>query len=286
MSPAVLALIAVGAVSHATWNLWIKHRRAGGPVFLWMSSAVASLAVAPFGVAALLSAPVEPGAVVIAGLVSAILHVAYFLLLQHGYRVGDVSVVYPLARGSGPLLSVIGAVLLLGERPAPVALAGAGAVVAGVLVIGFAGGAQGRRDARSGVLFGVLTGVAIAAYTLWDAHAVTAFAVPPVLLSLGGTIGEVSLMTPFAVRRRSELRAMIRRHWFDAVVVGVLSPLSYIVILIALQEAPVAIVAPGREVSVVLVSLAGWLLFREPHPAQRILGALVVLGGVGMLALS
>jgi drug/metabolite transporter (DMT)-like permease len=285
MSPAVLALIAVGAVAHATWNLWIKHRGAGGPVFLWMSSVVATVAVAPFAIVALATASVPAGAVVIAAVGSAILHVGYFLLLQHGYRVGDVSVVYPLARGSGPLLSVIGAVLLLGERPAPVALAGAAAVVAGVLVIGFAGGRDGRRDARAGVTFGLLTGVAIAAYTLWDANAVTALGVAPVVLSFGGTVGEAALMTPFAIRARRSLREQVRRHGFDAVVVGVLSPLSYIVILIALQQAPVALVAPGREVSVVLVSLAGWLLFREPHPAQRLLGACVVLIGVGMLAL-
>ena len=68
-------------------------------------------------------------------------------------------------------------------------------------------------------------------------------------------------------------------------VVGVLSPLAYILILLAIQLAPVSIVAPAREVSVVLVSLAGWLLFREPHPVQRLLGAAIVLAGVAMLAL-
>jgi drug/metabolite transporter (DMT)-like permease len=77
---------------------------------------------------------------------------------------------------------------------------------------------------------------------------------------------------------------VLRRHWRAVLAVAALSPLSYILILIAFQLAPVSIVAPAREVSVVLVSLAGWLLFREPHPVRRLAGAAVVLVGIALLA--
>ena len=111
MDLAVLGLIALGAVTHATWNVAIKGSGAGGPSFVWMTGIVAAVVVLPF---ALLTTPSWPEWRIlgIAALVSGILHVAYFLLLQSGYRVGDVSVVYPLARGTGPLLSVIGAIVL------------------------------------------------------------------------------------------------------------------------------------------------------------------------------
>lgn len=286
MTPAVLALIALGAVTHATWNLAVKRSGAGGPTFIWLTSTVSTIVVAPFGIHALVTGSTALGSILLACGVSAILHVGYFLLLQKGYRVGDVSVVYPLARGTGPLLSIVFAVVLFAERPAPLALVGAAIVIAGVLVIGFAGGRTGMRNARAGVGFGLLTGAAIAAYTLWDAAAVTTLAVAPALLSWGGTLGEVALVSPIALRDRGHLLSVLRRYWKEAVVVGILSPVSYISILFALQMAPVSLVAPGREVSVVLVSVAGWLLFKEPHPAQRLLGAAVVLAGVALLAVS
>ncbi|MCU1412479.1 MAG: Multidrug transporter permease [Rhodoglobus sp.] len=283
MTPAVLALIAVGAVTHASWNLWIKHTGAGGPTFVWLQAVVGSLFVLPFAIA--LHDQVRWNDVLLAASVSAVLHIAYFLLLQRGYRAGDVSVVYPLARGSGPLITVVVAILFLGERPGLHAVVGAAVVIAGVMVIGFAGGLHGMRAAGPGVFYGLLTGCMIAAYTLWDAHAVTTLAVAPVVLSLGSTVGQAVLLAPIALGRPVRLKEVVVKHWRDALVVGVLSPVSYIAILFAMQLAPVSIVAPGREVSVVLVGLAGWLLFREPHPVQRLVGAGVVLAGVALLAL-
>src|SRR6185437_9616312 len=116
-----------------------------------------------------------------------LLHLAYFVLLQRGYAEGDMSVVYPLARGTGPLLSVLFAVVLLGERPGAVALAGALAVVAGVFVIGGLGSSSGSGGRRAGVGYGLVTGITITAYTLWDAHAVTTLTVPP-LVQLAGSV--------------------------------------------------------------------------------------------------
>jgi drug/metabolite transporter (DMT)-like permease len=90
---------------------------------------------------------------------------------------------------------------------------------------------------------------------------------------------------PFALRQPKYTVALGKQHWAAVLVVGILSPLAYVLILFAFTLAPVALVAPAREVSVVLVALGGWLLFREPHPVQRIIGAVVVLGGVALLAL-
>jgi drug/metabolite transporter (DMT)-like permease len=212
--------------------------------------------------------------------------VGYFLTLQAGYRAGDVSVVYPLARGTGPLLSVLLAIPLLGESPTVLGLLGAAAVVVGVVVIGLAGGRANWSSARAGVLWGLLVGVFIAAYTLWDARAVTVLALSPILLHAGTNVVEAVLLAPVAARRWGAVRATMRAHWREVLVVAVLSPTAYLCILFALQLAPVAVVAPAREISVVFVGLAGWLLFKEPHPVQRLAGAVVVLAGIALLAVA
>src|SRR5688500_13615972 len=99
---------------------------------------------------------------------SGVIHAGYYTLLQRGYRTGDLSVVYPLARGTGPALSTMGAIVLLGERPSGLTLAGGALIIGGVLLIGLR---PGPTSARS-IEFGVGAGLFIAAYTLWDTHAV------------------------------------------------------------------------------------------------------------------
>lgn len=279
----VALLIGGAAVAHATWNVAIKRAGTSGAGFLWLTFVVGVIVFAPFGVTSLIG--IDPGRWVPLALVSGVLQVGYFLLLQYAYRVGDVSVVYPLARGTGPLLSVVFAILLLGERPGWLGLVGAGVVVVGVVIIGLAGGRAGASLNRAGVVFGMLVGVVIAAYTLWDAAAVTRGGLPPVGLYWATAVVQVLLLALPALRRHRATLADGRRHWVAMLIVGVLSPLAYILILLAMQLAPVSVVAPAREVSVVLVGLAGWLLFREPHPVQRLIGAAVVLVGVALLAL-
>ncbi|HNP15986.1 MAG TPA: EamA family transporter [Terrimesophilobacter sp.] len=283
MSPLVLGLVAVAAIAHATWNVVIKRAGTSGPEFLWLSFAVGAVVFLPFGVWTLVAAQVDIAHWLGLALVSGALQIAYFFLLQAGYRHGDVSVVYPLARGTGPLLTVVFAILLFGERPGIVALLGAATVIAGVVITGLSGRSTLGGD-RSGVLFGLAIGVLIAIYTLWDSAAVTFGGMPAVGLNWGSVMFQFLLLAPVALRSPQALVATVRRHRAAVVLVGVLAPLAYILILLAIQLAPVSMVAPAREVSVVLVSLAGWLIFREPHPARRLAGAVVVLAGIALLA--
>lgn len=282
----VAGLILAGAVAHAAWNLVVKRSAVSGPTFVWLSVVATSVLLMPVAVVAVLLHPPSWPDLVVAVVGAGVLHVAYFLTLQAGYRAGDISVVYPLARGTGPLLSVLLAIPLLGERPTLLGLLGAVVVVVGVVVIGLAGGRADWASARAGVLWGLLVGVMIAAYTLWDARAVTVLALSPILLHAGTNVVEAFLLAPIALRRWSAVRATVRAHWREALVVAVLSPAAYLCILFALQLAPVAVVAPAREISVVLVGLAGWLMFKEPHPGQRLTGAILVLGGIALLAVA
>jgi drug/metabolite transporter (DMT)-like permease len=286
VSPTVILLVAIAAVAHATWNLTIKAAGTSGTRFLWLTFVVATLAVAPFGITSLAkTSGSQLALLLLLALGSGALQIVYFLTLQRGYRKGDVSIVYPLARGSGPLLSVIFAIILFGERPSPLSLAGAGIVIVGVVVIGFAGGRGKLRADRVGILYGLLVGVTIAGYTLWDANAVVQQHLPTFGYFWVTIVVQLLAFAPFALRRPEFIVAVAKQHWASALVVGILSPLAYVLVLFAFTLAPVSLVAPAREVSVVLVAIGGWLLFREPHPIQRILGAIIVLGGVTLLAI-
>lgn len=287
-------LIGGAAVAHAVWNIAMKRAGTSGTSFIAATLVVGVVAIAPFGIPALLAAPPALGTLVPLVLGSAALQLAYFLLLQRGYRLADVGVVYPLARGTGPLLSVVGAVLLLGERPGPVVLAGAALVVAGVVVIGLAGartrapieeGAAAAARRWRGLRYGAAVGVVIAAYTLWDAAAVTRADLEPVGYYWASMVVQLAVLLPLARRERGALAQTAREHPVAVLLVGVLSPLAYVAVLAAYTLAPVSIVAPAREVSVVLIALAGWLLLREPHPVPRIVGSIVVLAGIALLAL-
>lgn len=285
MPPLVLGLIAFAAIAHASWNVAIKRAGARGAGFLWLAFLVGAIVFLPFGVWSLVHEDVDLVQWLLLAVVSGALQVVYFFLLQVGYRVGDVSVVYPLARGGGPLLSVVFAMVLLGERPGPLALAGAAVVIAGVVLTAAVGRSVVGASRRAGVVFGLIIGVVIAVYTLWDSAAVTLGGMPAVGFYWGSVLFQFVLLTPAAVRERGHLAETAKRHWGAVLIVGVLAPLAYILILFAFQFAPVSLVAPAREVSVVLVSIAGWLFFREPHPLWRFIGAVVVLAGIALLAL-
>jgi drug/metabolite transporter (DMT)-like permease len=287
VSPLAFVLVFGAAIAHAAWNI-VAHgvSRAGSPFLWWgaVGSTLVWIGVVPFtgGLGA-----DDLGSFALGVTVSAVLHVAYMTVLQRGYREGNLSTVYATARGTGPFLSVIVAVPLLGERPSVVALIGVAAVIVGVVAIGLVDRGTGSRSRRidPGILFGLLTGVAIAVYTIWDAHAVRTWNLAPVAFMVGTTLLQVPFYS-FAVRRRwGAVWALGRAQWRRILAFGVLSPLSYILVLTAIQIAPVALVAPLREVSVVLVSLFGVFVLRESRPGWRIAASLVVVAGIVLLAL-
>ncbi|GAA4104187.1 DMT family transporter [Nonomuraea soli] len=284
MSPLAMSLVLVAAVCHASWNLLSKQAsRVDGVVFVWIV-AVASTA---------LWAPVGAGYVLVTGdvpawgdlavvTVSAALHTAYFVALQRGYLKGDLSVVYPIARGTGPMLASAFAVVVLHERPGLVG--GLGIVLVGVGVFLMSGG--GRADGP-GILFGLLTGLFIAGYTVWDAQVVGAFGVAPLLLTPLGEAGRVALLAPAVLgRRRGMIAGVWREHRWRIMASAVLMPLSYLLVLFAFTMAPVSVVAPAREVSVLIAVLLGGRLLAEGDLRRRLMAAGVILGGVVAIALS
>lgn len=285
MSPLALGLLLGSAFVHAGWNLAAKRANGGVP-FVWLFSALGAAITAPlvvWTVAADRPTIGTEGLVFMAGTI--VLHGAYFIALQTGYRHGDLSVVYPLARGAGPMLTVVAAVVVFGERPPPLALAGAALIGACVFLI--AGGLGATRAAGGrAVVYGLLTGLLIASYTLWDAHAVSALAIPPLLYMWVEVAGMAVLLLPVALRQRAEVARLWRTRRPEALAVAVGSQLAYLMVLTAMVFTPVTAVAPVRELSILIAAVIGARLLREGHARRRLIAAGGMVAGVIAIAIS
>jgi drug/metabolite transporter (DMT)-like permease len=292
MPASALALVLTAALLHAVWNFAAK--KAGGDHrFALVSALMVSVLWLPlaawFGWHELPRWGWAEWGLVLA---SAVVHLLYFTVLLKGYRVADLTVVYPVARGSGPLLSALGAVLLLGEALSPVGGAGVLAVCGGVFLIAGGPGLWRRaheRHARARVLaglrWGALTGALIAGYTVLDGYAVKVLLIGPVLLDYVGNLLRVPFLLPGALIDRAGFAAAWRAQWRHALVVATLGPLAYVLVLYAVTMAPLSHVAPAREVSMLFAALIGGRLLGEGDRAWRLAGAALIALGVAALAL-
>jgi drug/metabolite transporter (DMT)-like permease len=280
-----LLLVLLSAVAHATWNL-IAKRASGGPTFNWLFDCLSVVVCLPLAIAQIVLQPTPLGWVEWMFVVgSGLLHTAYFLLLGQGYLRGDLSLVYPLARGLGPMLATIAAVLLLGEHPSGLALAGALLIGIGVFIL--AGDPRRLRTSHAGpsVVFALLTGVVIAGYTLWDKQAVSSANIPPILYLYLFTIVRALLLTVYALPRLNAAREEWRLHKWHALGIAVLSPISYILVLYALAISPVSYVAPAREIGILLGAMMGATFLSESDVQRRMGGAVAMVAGVIALAI-
>jgi drug/metabolite transporter (DMT)-like permease len=278
-----LALILGAAVIHATWNL-INKQASGHATFTWLVAVLSALLYAPATLAIVEIFQIEINFVAIGMMAgSAALHSAYFVLLNQGYRAGDLSLVYPLARGSGPLLTCIAAILFLGERPSVVALLGALLIIGGVVVLSGNLTKLRERADQTAVRLALITGLFIAAYTLWDKQAVSHFGIAPLVLDWGANVGRALILAPFALKYSDETMAEWREHKYEAIAIAVLIPLSYILVLTAMTFTPVSYIAPAREISILIGTAMGARLLAEGDAPRRLAAAgAMVVGIIGL----
>jgi drug/metabolite transporter (DMT)-like permease len=280
-----LALLLGAAVLHATWNYIAKGARNDLAFIFGMyaCSAVVYLPVAAIAFAVTDSRPGWDALAFVA--VSSCFHLLYYVTLTQGYRVGDLSLVYPLARGTGPVLAVAGGILIYGERPSLVALLGAALIAAGILVISWPRNGRAGEGVAVSVAFALATGAVTATYTLWDKTGVDT--TTPLLYGYGLQLFGFLYLVPLALStadRRAAVLDTAREQPLALIAIAVLVTGAYILVLGALSLAPVSYVAPAREVSILFGALLGWRLLREPDPLRRGIGAAAIVVGVAALA--
>ncbi|HUR59208.1 MAG TPA: DMT family transporter [Opitutaceae bacterium] len=287
MTGFALALVLIAAVLHATWNLCSK-RAGGGLPFVWLVGTMICALYLPVLVGYCWWKPTSLSARDMAWIAgSGVLKTAYSLFLQRGYRTGDFSLIYPLARGTGPLLSTLAAIALLGERPTWLAMAGALVIIVAIFFLtdGTRLFHQDRAHLRNAINYGILSGVFIASYTIWDRHGVYALRIPPIVYDGGTAFVVLALVTPFAVKRWPEVVRHYREHLLYVGGQALLSPIAYVLVLTAMTFTPVSYIAPAREVSIVFGAMIGARYLKESDGRRRVWAAVAMAGGVIALAL-
>ena len=289
MSLDALFLVLAGALAHASWN-YLAKLASGGQSFVALYSFVSFVFAGPLCLWFCLTTPeVISWQLLSIALLSAVIHIFYSLALQRGYQVGDLTVVYPIARGTGPLFSVMGAILVLGERPSLIGWIGIGTILLGVLLI-----AGGRRlfagtsnpGVALGLRWGVLTGLFIAAYTVVDGWSVKTLHITPIVFYSVSLSLRTLLLMPVATRDSRNLKDQWNANWRYIVAVGVLSPLAYTLVLYAMTLAPLSYVAPIRELSMMIAALLGAKFLMEDDAKMRIAGSALMAVGVVVLTLA
>ena len=280
MDSQVFAAVLFAAACHAGWNAAIK--RGLDPLATTVSIAIGSAVVA---IPLLLVAGLPVAAAWPWVIASVLIHLVYFAALIESYRTGDMGQVYPIARGSAPLLTAAASVVVLGEHIAAVAWLGIALLAGGVILLSLRGGRDLARLDRRAVGFALFTAVTICAYSLVDgigartsgnAHAYTA------AMFLGNGI----IMTAYALLRggRNALAGLIPQ-WHIGLVGGTLSYVAYAIVIWAMTVAPIAIVAALRETSVLFGALIAVIILGEPLRAVRIAAAVAIVVGLALIRL-
>ena len=284
MTAAAFALVLTSAVMHATWNFLLKrsgHKQA----FYWLMCGLSLLFVAGPAIAFAIIDGFSWTALWL-GFGTASIHGVYAYTLTRGYDLGDLSSVYPIARGIAPALVPLFAVLIFNEHVSPLAAGGIALVVIGI----YASNIDRRflRDlshplramATPATALALLTGLVIASYTLWDKAAIDED-VNPVTVNGFAMLGNFVFLAPFAILRvgRETLLEEWRERGRSIAVASVLAPLGYTLVLVALTTSQVSYVAPAREVGIVLGAGLGVFVLHEGYGTARIWGAALIVVG-------
>ena len=285
-----LALVLLSAVAHVTWNLLLKRSR-NKEVFVWGLLATTSVLLCPLGIALLWFNPIHQRGWWFV-LSTVVLHIFYFVLLGRAYARADLSLIYPIARGTGPMLVPVLAVAILGETVSWPAAVGIVAIILGVHNVSWWG--NFHRLARqplaflknSGTGYALLTGLTIAAYTLVDKKGVGY--VQPFLYMYLMTLGAAAGLASYIVHKHGV--AVIRSEWrasaVPMVAAGLLTFLAYGLVLTALTLSRVSYVAPAREVGIVVAVLIGVFVLKEPFGVGRLLGSSLIVLGLVLITLA
>lgn len=289
MTGIALGIVLASAFLHASWNYLLKKSQRK-IAFIWLALLVATVIFAPMFLFFWPQASISRSGWICIG-ATGILHALYFWFMGGAYERGDLSLVYPLARGAGPLLVPFLAVGLLHEQLSLFGISGIILVIFGIYIIhlrSFSGQSflDPLRAMRSGAsIWALCTGGTIAAYSLVDKVGV-GIVIPPVYIYLMLVITWL-LLTPYVLAKE---RIWLNQEWHlnkgSILMVGFLSPFTYLMVLFVFKISKVSYVVAVREVSIVFSTLYGIYLLQEKHGKQKLVGAALISLGVVFIGLA
>ncbi len=284
MPPDALALVLVAAILHAGWNLLLKQAK-DKQVFLWWALLIGTVCFA----AVFFSQLALPSLIWPYVVGSAIMETGYFITLTWAYTIDDFSLIYPIARGAAPVLLVLWTTLFLGEPPRPTGFIGIGFLVGGLIVVGSSSIwthlLHAKFSAR-GIIAALIAALCISLYTTIDGAAARLVAPAPYTVLVLGL--SAMLLLPFVLLRYGQrlLFSTLRSDWLHIFLVGIVMLLTYILVLHAYAISRVSYAGSVREVSIVFAALLGWRLLGERFGLARIVGAILISGGILIIAIA
>jgi drug/metabolite transporter (DMT)-like permease len=280
MENIVFLAVLLAALSHAGWNALIKVGLdpLSTTTLISVGSGIVALALLPL--VGLPAAAAWPWL-----LVSVLIHLVYFASLIESYRTGDLGQVYPIARGSAPLMTATATTILIGEKLSPLGWTGIVALVSGVFLLSARGGRELASIDRRAVGFAFVTALTICTYSVVDGIGVR-LAVNSNAYAMWMFVGIALVIVPYALMRDGrEVVPAMRLYWRRGFVGGALQVLSYGTVLWAMTLAPIAIVATLRETSVLFGAGIAVIVLKEPLRAVRIVAALLIVCGLVLIRL-
>jgi len=280
MANFVFLAVLFAAACHAGWNALIK----GGLDPLSSATLIVAGATV-FSLAAVFFVPLPSSSSWAYLVASSVIHLFYFAALAEAYRTGDLGQVYPIARGTAPLMTAVAGTFIVGEHLGVLAWCGIVALAFGVLLLSLRGGRDLAKLDRRAVGFALFTAVTICVYTVVDGVGAR-LAGNPVSYVLWGFIGICICLAPYALWRNGHrLLADLTHFWQRGLAGGALQVVSYGVALWAMTLAPIAIIASLRETSVLFGALIAVLVLKEPLRAVRVAAALLIVTGLVLIRL-
>jgi drug/metabolite transporter (DMT)-like permease len=276
----VFVAVLLAAACHAGWNALIKVGLdpLSTTTLIAVGAAAVSLVCLP-----LAGVPAPPAWPWLAA--SAVIHLLYFAALIESYRTGDLGQVYPLARGSAPLMTAIVSAALLHEQLSLLGWGGIVTLAAGVLLLSARGGRDVVKLDRRAVGYALLTAVTICAYSVADGIGVRLSLNPPAYV-LWLFVANAITLVPYALWRDSSgVAVAMRRFWRRGLAGGAMQALSYGIVLWAMTLAPIALVASLRETSVLFGAIIAVLVLKEPLRTARVAAAVLIVCGLTLIRL-
>jgi uncharacterized membrane protein len=278
----VILLVILSGMIHSIWNLFAK-KSINKPVFLWYCQWVAILGFLPFAVMEVGNMDPLPLAGWLFILSSMTIHGVYMLLLAKTYSIGDLSQAYPIMRGISPLLVPLIAVFILNEHLSIIGWSGVFCIVAGILLIGDFRAKKLSTMFNKTMIYAGSVGVMIASYTVVDKLALDY--ISPITLNETSNLGNLLALSWISLRSGVLVREW-KVNWRTIILGGLLASGGYILFLNALKLAPVAQLAPMREIGTVFGALLGIFILHEPHGRERIIASILITLGIILLSQS
>lgn len=277
MEATAVLLVLVAALLHAGWNALVKL---SGDHLLLLAVLHANSAIIALLFVPVLPLPAPASWPYLAA--SVVLHVGYLLFLVGAYRHGDLGHVYPLARGSAPLLVTIVSLTILGEGLSAQTLAAVLIIAFGILALAFHGGVSVLKE-REAVAYALGTGVFIAAYTVVDGVGARLAGSPHAYAAWLFTLDGLCFIVLVILWRGRALYTTWRADWQGALLGGAMSLAAYWLVIWAMTLGPIAPVSALRETSVIFAPIIGALFLKESFARRRVAAAVVVVVGVVLL---